>query len=97
MSNGLLNRLLPKPKKAKFTLPLRDPINTKLFKIFLGAAGNNVKYNKDLKCAQLIIAYTILYHTGFKTNKIRQITKEQIEDAIKASQISVIHHKTKQP
>ena len=30
-------------------------------------------------------------------DEIRQITKEQIEDAIKASQISVIHHKTRQP
>lgn len=39
-----LNRSLPKPKKAKLNLLLRDLIDTKLFKVFLSAAASNITY-----------------------------------------------------
>lgn len=88
-----LNRLLPKPKKPKFNLPLRDPIDTKLFKVFLGAAASNMKYKKDLRCAQLKIAYTILFYTGLRVNEIRCFKEHHIRDAIKTSQFNVVHFK----
>lgn len=46
-----LNLLIPKRKKEKTILPLRDPINTDLFKVFMTAAGSTSKYKQDLKCA----------------------------------------------
>ena len=39
----------------------------------------------------------MLYHTGIVVNKIRKITDKYIDDAIAASQLSMIHYKTKQP
>ena len=54
------------------------------------------KRQKDLKIAQLRITYVILYHTGVRINELREINQHQIEDAIKSSQITIIHHKTKQ-
>jgi hypothetical protein len=59
-----INMLLPKRKKDRNTLPLRDPVNTELFNVFLNAAGSTAKYKQDLKCAQLRIAYTILFYAG---------------------------------
>lgn len=41
-----INILLPKPKRKKNVLPLRDPINTDLFEIFRTSAGSNSKYTK---------------------------------------------------
>ena len=38
----------------------------------------------------------MLYHTGLRINEIREITEKQIFNAIVSSQLSVIHHKTKQ-
>ena len=92
-----VDTLLTKNKVDREILPLRDPIDLNLFPLFFANAGNQYQRQKDLKQAQLRVAYTLLYHTGLRVNEIRQITKEQIEDAIKASQISVIHHKTRQP
>lgn len=92
-----VDTLLTKNKVDREILPLRDPIDLNLFPLFFANAGNRYQRQKDLKQAQLRVAYTLLYHTGLRVNEIRQITKEQIEDAIKASQISVIHHKNRQP
>ena len=92
-----LNLLLPKRRKDRNTLPLRDPVYTKLFKVFINAAGSTSKYNQDLRCAQLKIAYTILFHVGLRINEIRFFQEKNIQDAIKTSQFSVIHFKQKEP
>ena len=42
-----INILLPKQRKEKTILPLRDPINTDLLNIFVSAAGSNSKYKQD--------------------------------------------------
>ena len=63
-----LNCFLPNPKKPNVNLPLRDPIN---IKIFVNAAGGNSKYKKDLKCAQLKIAYTILFYSVLRVKEIK--------------------------
>ena len=91
-----LNKLLPKSKSVKQSLPLRDPINKELFKVFLNAAGSNLKYKKELKSAQLRVAYTILFYTGLRVNEIRHFQEHHIKDAIKTCQFSVIHFKQKQ-
>ena len=92
-----LNALLPKQKKDRDTLPLRDPVHNELFKVFLNAAGSTSKYNQDLKCAQLKIAYTILFHVGLRVNEMRFFQQKNIQDAIKTSQFSVIHFKQNEP
>ena len=92
-----LNILLPKRKKERNILPLRDPVNTELFDIFIAAAGTTAKYKQDLKCAQLRIAYTILFFTGLRVNEMRFFQEEHIQDAIKTSQFSVVHYKQKEP
>lgn len=92
-----LNILLPKRKKERNILPLRDPVNNELFDIFIAAAGTTAKYKQDLKCAQLRIAYTILFFTGLRVNEMRFFQEEHIQDAIKTSQFSVVHYKQKEP
>jgi hypothetical protein len=87
-----LNELLPKKKKKRETLPLRDSVYTELFDVFVTAAGSSVKYKKDLKSAQLKIAYTILFYVGLRVNEIQFFQEKDIEDAIKTSQFSVIHY-----
>lgn len=91
-----IDKLLPKDLVERKVLPLRDPLDSSLFPIFLLQAGSSFKYTKDLKRAQIRIAYTILYHTGLRVNEIRHLTEEGIKEAIQASQFSVIQHKTKQ-
>ena len=86
-----LNLLLPQKRKERSILPLRDPINTELFDVFRAAAGSQCKYKQDLKCAQLTIAYTILFYAGLRVNEIRTFQEKDIQDAIKTSQFSVIH------
>ena len=66
-----INLLLPQKKKERLILPLRDPVNTELFDLFRAAAGSQSKYKQDLKSAQLIMAYTILFYTGLRINEIR--------------------------
>ena len=66
-----LNILLPKRKKERNILPLRDPVSTELFDVFIASAGSTAKYKQDLRCAQLLIAYTILFYTGLRLNEIR--------------------------
>lgn len=61
-----LNQLLLKRKKDRTTLPLRDPVYTELFEVFFNAAGSTSKYKQDLRCAQLKVAYTILFFVGLK-------------------------------
>lgn len=39
-----INILLPKKRKQRQTLPLRDPVYTELFEVFVAAAGSNAKY-----------------------------------------------------
>ena len=56
-----------------------------------------IKYKQDLKCAQLRIAYTILFFTGLRVNEMRFFQEEHIQDAIKTSQFSVVHYKQKEP
>ena len=90
-----LNVLLSKPKKDRNTLPLRDPVNNQLFKVFLNAAGSMAKYKQDLKSAQLKIAYTILFYAGLRVNEIRFFQEQDIQNAIKTSQFSVVHFKQK--
>ena len=84
-----------KDEKHRSIQPLRDPIDNYLFTVFLTHAGSEARYQTDLKYSQLIIAYTILYHTGVRINEIRTLTREQITDAIEISQFNLIHHKTK--
>lgn len=91
-----VDQLLSKGKKHKETLPLRDPIDMNLFPIFFTNAGSKTIRQKDLKEAQLRVAYSLLYYTGLRINEIREITHKQILDAILSSQLNVIHHKTKQ-
>lgn len=86
-----INMLLPKSKRDRVTLPLRDPINTDLFRIFFAAAGINARYKQDLKCAQLKIAYTILFYTGLRVNEMRYFQEQDIQNAIKTAQFSVVH------
>ena len=59
-------------------------------------AGSSFQRRKDLKRAQIRIAYIILYYCGIRINEIRHLTKEDIQKAISASQFSLIHHETKQ-
>ena len=91
-----VDKLLSKGKKDKETLPLRDPIDLNLFPIFFTNAGSAAIRQKDLKQAQLRVAYTLLYYTGLRINEIRQITHKKIVDAITSSQLNAIHYKTKQ-
>jgi len=67
-----------------------------LFPIFFTNAGSAAIRQKDLKQAQLKVAYTLLYYTGLRINEIRQITHKTILDAITSSQLNLIHYKTKQ-
>ncbi|MFT6689446.1 MAG: integrase/recombinase XerD [Saprospiraceae bacterium] len=90
-----IDQLLPKDKKQRNIQPLRDPVDNDLFPLFLVNAGSEAIYQRDLKYSQLVIAYTILYHTGVRINEIRTLTREDINDAIKISQFNLIHHKTK--
>ena len=92
-----INLLLPQKKKERLILPLRDPVNTELFDLFRAAAGSQSKYKQDLKSAQLIMAYTILFYTGLRINEIRSFQEKDIFDAIKTSQFSVVHFKQKEP
>lgn len=92
-----LNDLLPKAKSTKSTLLLRDAVTKELFEIFVNAAGSHSKYRRDLRCAQLKIAYTILFYTGLRVNEIRCFQEHDIENAIKTSQFSVVHFKQNQP
>jgi integrase/recombinase XerD len=92
-----LDILLPKKKKNREILKLRDPVTYDLFPIFLVHAGMSFKYQKDLKHSQLRICYTILFHTGTRLNEIRHLTYQDIQDAIQGAQFSLIHFKTRQP
>jgi len=80
-----LNQLLPKPKHRKKTLPLRDPVYNELFDVFRAAAGSQAKYKQDLRCAQLQIAYTILFYVGLRVNEIKFFQLKDIQDAISTS------------
>ena len=66
-----VNTLLTKNKVNREILPLRDPIDLNLFTLFFANAGNQYQRQKDLKQAQLRVAYTLLYHTGLRVNEIR--------------------------
>jgi len=90
-----IDQLLPKEKKQREIQPLRDPVNVDLLPLFLANAGSESKYKRDLKSSQLVVAYTILYHTGLRINEIRTLTREQIYDGIQISQFNLIHHKTR--
>jgi integrase len=92
--NKKIDILLPKVKKDRQTQPLRDPVDNNLFPIFMLNAGDTFQRQKDLKRAQIRVAYTILYYCGVRLNEIRQLTKEDIQKAIAASQFSLIHYKT---
>ena len=91
-----VDQLLPKKKKDREILPLRDPLNSNLFPLFLTNAGYIFVYQKDLKRSQLRIAYTVLYHVGLRINEIRELTEQDLTNAIAASQFNVVHHKTSQ-
>jgi integrase len=91
-----VDTLLPGRKSNREILPLRDPIDANLFPKFFTNAGSQAKRQTDLRQAQLRIAYTLLYHTGLRVNEIREITEEQISNAIASSQFNAIHSKTKE-
>ena len=80
-----INQLLPQKPKKRTILPLRDPVYTDLFKVFFNAAGSSYKRQKDLKIAQLQIAYTILFYVGIRVNEMRFFTQKDIENAISTS------------
>ena len=90
-----IDKLLPKDKKQRSLQPLRDPVDNDLLTLFLANAGSEARYQTDLKYSQLVITYTILYHTGVRINEIRTLTREHINNAIEISQFNLIHHKTK--
>lgn len=90
-----LNILLPKRRKKRVILPLRDPVSTQLFDVFVNTAGCTFQRQQDLQIAQLKIAYTILFYVGLRVNEIRFFQEKDIEDAIKTSQFNVIHTKQK--
>lgn len=90
-----MDKLLPK-KNNHETQKLRDPMDKDLLPIFMCNAGSAINYKKQLRQAQLRICYTILYHAGLRLNEIRYLTEKDIQNAIKISQFSVIHYKTKQ-
>jgi len=92
-----VDKLLPKNKKEREIQPLRDPVSSNLFPIFMANSGNSYTYQKDLKRAQLRIGYTVLYYVGLRINEIRHLTEKNLLDAIAASQFNIIHHKTRQP
>ena len=91
-----INELLPKKSKKRSILPLRDPVYTDLFKIFFNAAGTSAKRQKDLKIAQLQVAYTILFYLGIRVNEMRFFTRRDIENAITTSQFNITHYKQKE-
>ena len=94
--NSKVDRLLPKSKKKRKVQPLRDPIDRNYFPLFIQNAGSKSTYKKDLRQAQIRVAYTILYYTGLRINEIRMLTRKDINDAIKGGQFNVIHFKTNQ-
>lgn len=75
----------------------RIRVYTELFEVFLAAAGSSAKYKQDLKCAQLKIAYSILFYVGLRVNEIRFFQEKDIQNAIKTSQFSVVHFKQREP
>lgn len=92
-----INTLLPKRKKERHILPLRDPIDTQLFEVYLNAAGCTYQRQQDLKSAQLRVAYTILFFVGLRINEIRFFQEKDILDAIQTGQFNVVHFKQKEP
>lgn len=94
--NSKVDRLLPKSKKKREVQALRNPMDRNLFPLFIQNSGNKFIYKKDLKQAQMNIAYTILYYTGLRINEIKMLTQSDINDAIKSGQFNVIHFKTNQ-
>ncbi len=78
--------------------PLRRHFNlTTLYSKDDKRARSNSKYKQDLKYAQLKIAYTILFYTGLRVNEIRVFQEQDLQNAIKTSQFSVVHFKQKEP
>ena len=59
-------------------------------------AGNSSIYKKELIGAHLRICYTLLYHIGLRVNELRNITLQEILEAMETSQITLISYKTKQ-
>ena len=88
--------LLPKPRKERVVQKLRDPVDQELFPIFLESAGAACKRQNKLRSAQLRICYTLLVPHRIRINELREVTFQEIEEAIKPSQITIIQHKTKQ-
>jgi integrase len=88
--------LIPKRKKHKNVLQLRDPVRKDLYPFFLQNAGNSFTYQKDLKRSQFRTAYTILYHVGLRINEIRHLTEKDLRDAIASHQFNIIDYKTQQ-
>ena len=88
-----INQLLPEKRNI---LPLRDPVYTDLFKVFFNAAGSSYKRQKELKIAQLQIAYTILFYVGIRVNEMRFFTQKDIENVISTSQFNLTHYKQKE-
>ena len=80
-----INILLPKRKKEHKVLLLRDPVYSELFDLFRGAAGSNSKYKRDLKIAQLKIAYAILFYVSLRVNDMRFFKEKDISDGSKIS------------
>ena len=66
-----LDKLLPKPRRKKEILPLRDLLKGEIFPLFVVNAGKSFQYQKDLRRSQLRITYTILFHVGLRINEIR--------------------------
>ena len=91
-----INKLLPQKPKKRTILPLRDPVYTDLLKVFFNAAGSSYKRQKDLKIAQLQIAYTILFYVGIRVNEMRFFTQKDIENAISTSEFNITHYKQKE-
>ena len=94
--NDKMDILLPKRKKHRQVQKLRDPIDYELFPIFLEFAGRSMERRVELRRSQLRICYTILYYVGLRVNETKHLTHQDIKDALITSQLTVVHHKTKQ-
>ena len=95
--NGNVEKLLPNEKQKSNPVPLRDPITEEIFNVLLFNAGSLAVNKKNVRQAQLKIAYTLLYYLGLRLNELRTLKLTGIEDGIRRSELRVILHKSNRP
>jgi integrase len=85
-----IKKLLPIGKQKHASRPLRDPITEETFQFLVYNADSTASYQKKIRQAQLGIAYRLLYHLGLRLNELRPCKLEDIQAAIKQSELRVI-------